>query len=280
MQEKKRIVIGFDGSPAARAALMWALDEASRTNTPAELVYADEWPIWAPAASVVPSPALRPESYDRVIQQMLGDAVTDARRTHPLVEVTATAVPALTSTALVERSAGATMIVLGGGDHGILADVLGSVAAEVGAHARCPVVVVHGHPAGTEPVVAALDGSRHAPAVLRFAAGRAAARDVALRALDIRSHHSAAARGPVFDTLVDTARHEFPGLRIEAEVVSGHAADALIAAGDTAQLLVVGGRGLGAVRGLLLGSPTWRVLRHAKCPLAVVHETGGTVGAA
>ncbi|GIF42843.1 universal stress protein [Actinoplanes xinjiangensis] len=47
------IIIGYDGSPDARTALTWALDEAARTLAPAEIVYADQWPIWEPAASLV-----------------------------------------------------------------------------------------------------------------------------------------------------------------------------------------------------------------------------------
>jgi nucleotide-binding universal stress UspA family protein len=61
MREQK-IVIGFAGSPATQAALEWALDEANRTGTPAEVVHADERPVWAPAASMMPSPAPRPAS--------------------------------------------------------------------------------------------------------------------------------------------------------------------------------------------------------------------------
>src|SRR4029453_15919709 len=34
------IVVGYDGSDGARAALHWALDEADRTSAPVRLVYA------------------------------------------------------------------------------------------------------------------------------------------------------------------------------------------------------------------------------------------------
>ena len=36
------IVVGYDGSDGARAALHWALDEAERTSAPVRLVYAFE----------------------------------------------------------------------------------------------------------------------------------------------------------------------------------------------------------------------------------------------
>jgi nucleotide-binding universal stress UspA family protein len=48
------------------------------------------------------------------------------------------------------------------------------------------------------------------------------------------------------------------------------AADALIAASTAADLVVVGSRGLGGVSGLLLGSTSEQVVRHAHCPVLVV----------
>jgi nucleotide-binding universal stress UspA family protein len=40
----------------------------------------------------------------------------------------------------------------------------------------------------------------------------------------------------------------------------------------TADLLVVGSRGLGAVRRLLLGTVSEKVLQHALCPVLIVKE--------
>lgn len=266
MREKK-IVIGYDGSPAAEAALTWALDEADRTGMRAELMYADEYPAWAPAASMVPSPALRPSDYRaRVIGGMLDRAVTESQQAHPQVPVEATTVTALASTALAERSSHVGLLVLGTRGHAALPGLVGSLSAAVGAHAHCPVVVVHGATAPgtpTAPVVAGLDHSSLAPAVLRFAAEQAAGRGVALRVLGNQ---------PEADTAMAEIREDFPGLQISAETVPGEPGEALVAAGQTAQLLVIGGRGHGAVRGLLLGSVSRHLLRHAACPIAIVPE--------
>ncbi|GAA2673557.1 universal stress protein [Actinoplanes palleronii] len=274
---EKKIVVGFDGSPAAGVALTWALDEADRTGAHAALVYADEWPFWAPAASMVPSPALRPDDYvDEVIGGVLDRAVTTARKTHPLVPVSATTVRALASTALARQSEQAAMIVVGSRGHRALAGLLGSVGAAVGAHAHCTVVVVQGRSAAGAPVVAGVDGSPLAPVVLRFAAEQAAGRKVALRVLRLGppdgEHRAADGDQDAFDAVVTAVRAEFPDLEIHAGAVTADPSNALVAAGDTAQLVVIGSRGRGAVRGLLLGSAGRHLLRYASCPVAIVHE--------
>ena len=51
-----------------------------------------------------------------------------------------------------------------------------------------------------------------------------------------------------------------------------YAAAALLDASDGADLLVVGARGLGRVRRLLLGSVSQQCLHHATCPVAIVRD--------
>jgi nucleotide-binding universal stress UspA family protein len=60
------------------------------------------------------------------------------------------------------------------------------------------------------------------------------------------------------------------GVEVESRVVSGPAAEALLQAGRDADLLVVGTRGLGGFKELLLGSVSSQVTNHAPCPVVVV----------
>lgn len=60
------------------------------------------------------------------------------------------------------------------------------------------------------------------------------------------------------------------GLTVERIALLGHPAKELTDAAEGADLLVVGARGLGGFRGLLLGAVTQYVLSAAVCPVAVI----------
>jgi nucleotide-binding universal stress UspA family protein len=66
------------------------------------------------------------------------------------------------------------------------------------------------------------------------------------------------------------------GVDIRVVGIEGHAATVLIAAADGADLLVVGSRGRGGVRSVLLGSVALHCLSHAPCPVLVVHDAHPT----
>ncbi|SMD27505.1 Universal stress protein family protein [Kibdelosporangium aridum] len=71
-------------------------------------------------------------------------------------------------------------------------------------------------------------------------------------------------------------QQKYPDVRVTRQVVRDRPAHALLRFSDEAQLIVVGSRGRGGFRGLLLGSTSQHLLRHAPCPVAVVrtrHET-------
>ena len=65
-------------------------------------------------------------------------------------------------------------------------------------------------------------------------------------------------------------RSTAPALEVEASSPNASAADALLAAAEDAQLLVVGARGLGGFERLLLGSVSQQVALHASCVVTIV----------
>lgn len=59
------------------------------------------------------------------------------------------------------------------------------------------------------------------------------------------------------------------GVHVTTHIAAGGAARVLCEASKNADMLVVGARGLGGFRGLLLGSVTHQVVAHAHCPVLI-----------
>jgi nucleotide-binding universal stress UspA family protein len=66
-----------------------------------------------------------------------------------------------------------------------------------------------------------------------------------------------------------------PSVRVTCHVVHKAPAQGLIAAAEGANLLVMGARGRGGFRGLLLGSVSDQLVHHAPCPVTVVRTGAG-----
>lgn len=283
----EEILVGYDGSPDAATALAWALDEARRTGAPVRLVYVFEWLLaggWA-APGVVPGAWPDPAAREQM-RQLLQRAVTDATETHPGVSVSGEVVDGPPALVLQERSADAALLVLGSRGHGGFTGLLaGSTAVSVTTHAHCPVVVVRrdsATPTGRR-VVVGVDGSDMSLVALGFAVERAAHRDAPLhvvrvwtpgqwRAQGFDPNEAQAAEQANLDESLAPWRERFPAVPVTTQVLPGSAASTLVEASQDAQLLVVGTRGRGGLRGALLGSVSQQVLQHAHCPVAVVRE--------
>jgi nucleotide-binding universal stress UspA family protein len=64
-----------------------------------------------------------------------------------------------------------------------------------------------------------------------------------------------------------------PGVRIVTKTVTGNAAEVLVDRSAQADLLVVGSRGLGGLKGMLLGSVGHHCAAHSHCPVVIVHPS-------
>ena len=67
---------------------------------------------------------------------------------------------------------------------------------------------------------------------------------------------------------------DHPDVQVSHQAAHGRPASILVDGSERADMLIVGPRGLGGFRGLVLGSVSEQVVRHAKCPVVVVHERG------
>src|SRR5581483_5209332 len=69
---------------------------------------------------------------------------------------------------------------------------------------------------------------------------------------------------------LESLNGELAGVEVNAVVREGQAAEVLTDEARGADLLVVGSRGLGGFRGLLLGSVSQQCASHASCPVTIV----------
>jgi nucleotide-binding universal stress UspA family protein len=136
-------------------------------------------------------------------------------------------------------------------------------------------------------IVVGHDGSHCAQEALRWAGGLACRADLDLHvvrawAMTTAPQPSTWAPGyvpPLTDyeqAVHDELTHHVaaagldPAVRVTCHVVHKSPVQALIAAAERAHLLVVGARGRGGFAGLLLGSVSDQLVRHAACPVTVV----------
>ncbi len=134
-------------------------------------------------------------------------------------------------------------------------------------------------------IVAAIDGSPHSARVVSYAADLARRYDATIFLVyahpPVPSYLGDEQFWRVAGAEVERGREllrpfvdvlQRAGLRVEMEVLEGPAPRAILAVAEAreADLIVIGSRGLGAIRGLLLGSVSERVIRLAKCPVLVV----------
>jgi nucleotide-binding universal stress UspA family protein len=305
-RRRPRLVVGVDGSPGSRAALGYALTTAARRGADLEVV--STYPVilrWTAGAPVhVPGlEAVRDDTASRTgdfVAEVRGDpsvAVVPGVDEVP-VSVVVTVGPAAQE--LVDRSGDADLLVVGSRGRGaVRSALLGSVALHCATHARCPVVVVHTGDLGSPQqsrIVVGIDGSDRSRAALVAAveeAGRRGADVVAVAGFDIADYWAdlytlalpsvdeiradvlRGAEDMVADVLRTTKQPGVPVPHVRLELMRGAAADLLVQVAGEADLLVVGSRGRGAMRGLLLGSVALHCVMHAPCPVMVVHPHSG-----
>jgi nucleotide-binding universal stress UspA family protein len=131
------------------------------------------------------------------------------------------------------------------------------------------VVGVDGSARSMDAVVWAAGAARRSGAVLRLVTAWLPPMPAAPVLTDDRSAYRQRAIDRL-DAAVAVASETAPGIETETEAVQQAPAQALLDASRDAALLVVGRRGLGGLRGLLLGSVSQRCAEHATCPVVII----------
>jgi nucleotide-binding universal stress UspA family protein len=147
------IIVALDGSPASRQALLWAVAEAHLRQARLRTIYAwqpetsaDGWVAGGFVDGKLPGIDEQRHGAERRLTAMLADAGVELGAIEPCV------VAGDPVEVLVSQSRQAQLLVVGTRGHGAAASVLlGSVSRGCAQHAHCPVVVVRGLRAHSEP---------------------------------------------------------------------------------------------------------------------------------
>jgi nucleotide-binding universal stress UspA family protein len=282
------ITVGIDGSACAGLALDWAVAEATRRGLPLHIVHAFsyQYPMTSQGGMGFVIEGVR-----EIAEDLCQKAEERVQTTHPDLPVTWEVSTYGAASALVDASRTSHTVVVGArGVSAARGVLLGSVSTQVAAHSHCPVVVIHdGQPAAAEdaPVVVGVDGSALSMNAIAYAFEEASSRGVGLTAvhawwLDYVEGASASAIWTVDwknmaqeeNALVAESlagwQEKYPDVAITRDSVHGHPVEALVRHSENACLVVVGSRGRGGFRGLLLGSVSQGVVHRAQCPVAII----------
>lgn len=252
------VVVGVDGSRAGVRAALWAIDEAIGRDLPLHLVAAAGHGDTGTAQNAVRSAAAAVEAAGKP------------------VAVNTVVVAGSPTQVLLEASRRAAMLCVGVGVG------VGSTVAALVASAHCPVAVVRG--GGRSPadghgwVVAELDQTPDAAAVLQFAVEEARMRQAPLRALGTwqsadHDPQTVEQSGRMVRTQLDRRleqwRHRYPDLDVLPIAVRDSGLGFLAENAATIDLVVLGARNTTAVAELL-GPAGSSALHDTDCTILVV----------
>ena len=290
----RMVLVGYDTSDQAKDAV--ALGKQVAGLTGADLVVAGVFqfdPIWG---GFDPHFREAEAEYARRIEEAAGAVGAEP-------EAFPSSSPARGLHELAEEI-GADLIVVGSAHHGRAGQVLaGSVGVALLHGSPCAVAIApHGYrdraADGLTTIVVGFDGSAEAAHALAAARELAASADATLKLVSVAvpppigpGRSGTAGWQALKDAVEQRARERLTearetvpaGIQVETTLVTGDAAEALAdVAAAPGTLMLVGSRGYGPLRRVLLGSVSTKLVRSAPCPLLVtprgMHETTEATG--
>jgi nucleotide-binding universal stress UspA family protein len=172
---------------------------------------------------------------------------------------------------LLDRAAGASMLVVGSyGDGAWTGMLASSLAVTLIDRAQCPVAVVRGSapqlpPPRSGPIVVGVDGSEAGGAALDLAAQLAASMGSRLLAVGATADVVAA----MAEAQLAAVRLRYPALPVEERVVDGTAYRVLAEQARDARLLVIGRHRVEPGIDVVLGSTAHGLVESVLCPVLI-----------
>jgi len=286
------VLVGTEGTPASELAVRWAAEVASQRGR--RLLIAHGMNLY-PARALLAYGQLVTEAstnLHRHGEQILVAAERIAAQVDPGLAVDTELAEDTGAKLLIERSKTAYLVALGADRTGTFAH-LGSTLVAVTSHGHGATVAVRRTATDdgtrhTGPVVVGVDGSPRGETAIAAAFAEASERDAELVAVHAWSDFAyAELAGTAFVDVppadLQTAEQailaerlagwqdRYPDVGVVRKMYPSAPRKQLLEWAHTAQLLVVGSRGRGGFRGLLLGSTSNSLVQHAQCPVMVTH---------
>lgn len=276
------VVVGVEGTASSHDALVWAARTASARGAVLEIVHATGAPVAGREVTLAEQVTLRGK-------EVLHEATERAQVAAPGVAVRVELERDDVAPALVRRSAGAELLVVGSHPLKGLERLVGSRSYQIVSAAACPAVVVPTFPPpDARDVVVGIDGSADGQAALMLAAAEADRTGADLVVVHAWEEPSLVTgleylggayvedllqqAQAVLDEAVHGVREQHPDLRVHGRVEHGRPADRLLHAARDAALVVVGCRGRQGLARVLLGSVSHGVVLHAPVPVMVARR--------
>jgi nucleotide-binding universal stress UspA family protein len=141
-------------------------------------------------------------------------------------------------------------------------------------------------------IIVGIDGSAHSRQALEWAVNEAAVRHAPLTVLTVnqaaagflarpvtypgdmqRAEQAREAAQAETDSMLKKAGEESRPPSVTVQAVTGLPSEELLSAAAHADMIVVGSRGAGGFKRLLLGSVSTQVTHHAPCPVVVIPDS-------
>jgi nucleotide-binding universal stress UspA family protein len=287
----RKISLCTDGSDQALSAARLTADLACRLKADVDLINVVDPLIAAGASGYVPEAGLSAaitlqylEEGQQAILKCTGQILDQAHVSYRPYAEFGQPVERIQQIAEQEK---ADLIVMGSrGLSSWPALLLGSISEGVARHSPCPVLIVRGEPKRFYQVIIASDGSEAATHAVR--AGMELAKEYhanvnVLNVLQPLASYPGVSRDDLYPEVYAKQVKEVIGRQVDPIAretgvpywlcqEQGHPAQTLVgfAEKQKADLIVVGSRGRGGFKRLLLGSVSTSVLHHAHCSVLVV----------